>query len=97
MQDILRGPRRPLPDRGHRVVTRYQRGAGGQDKDHQQRVPKTPQPPRVGHLSEPVEQRRRHRQRINGHRPRGDRVRGEFGFPQGQIGEVVNNRVDRGR
>nr|WP_255473773.1 hypothetical protein [Micromonospora sp. ALFpr18c] len=41
VQDILRGPRRPLPDRSHRVVSRYQRGAGGQHQDHQQRMPKS--------------------------------------------------------
>ena len=29
VQDILRGPRRPLPDRGHRVVTHHQSGARG--------------------------------------------------------------------
>ena len=35
VQDILRRLRRPLPDRGHRVVTGHQRRARGQDQNHQ--------------------------------------------------------------
>ncbi|WP_406069378.1 GntR family transcriptional regulator [Micromonospora sp. NBC_01638] len=62
-----------------------------QDQNHQQRVPTTPQPVRVRHLPQPVEQRSRHGQRVNP-----TRVHREFGLPQAQIGEVVNNRADRG-
>jgi hypothetical protein len=87
----------PLPDRGHGVVADHQRGAGRQHQDHQQRVSKTPQPPRVRHPLEPVEQRRRDRQRVNSHRIHTGRVRGELGFPQRQISEVVNDMVNRGR
>jgi hypothetical protein len=97
MQDILRGTRRPLPDRGHGVVADHECRARGQDQNHQQRMPKPPQPPRVGYLPEPAEQRRCHRQRVSSHRIHAGAIRSEFGFPQGQIGEVVNNRADRGR
>jgi hypothetical protein len=42
---------------------------------------------RIRHLFQPPGQRRRHDLGIGG----------EFGFPQRQIREVVNSRVDRGR
>jgi hypothetical protein len=63
-----------------------------QDQNRQLRVPKTRQPARVRYLPQPVDQRRRHRQRAN---PTG--VYREFGPPQRQIGEVANNRADQGR
>ena len=60
-------------------------------------MPTTTQPPRIGYPPQPVKQRRRHRQRASSHTTRGNRTPGKFGFPQRQIGEVANNRADRGR
>ena len=71
--------------------------ARGQNQDHQEWMPKTPLPTRITHLPQPIEQRRRHRQRVSSHRIQVYRAGSEFRLPQGQIGEVVNNRADRGR
>lgn len=52
---------------------------------------------RTAPLLHRIKQRRRHRQRVHSHRIRGNRVRSQLGLPQGQIGEAVNGRADRGR
>lgn len=86
-QDLLTHTGRPLPDRRHRVIAHDQSRARDQHQDHDEGMATAPHRAGVGHLAEPLHQRRRH----------GPRVRGEFGLPQGQIRELVKNRTDRRR
>ena len=53
---VLRGPRGPLPDRGHRVTAHHQRGARRQRQDHHQSVPQAPPPTQVRNLRQPRHQ-----------------------------------------
>jgi hypothetical protein len=91
-QDLLRGPGRPLPDRGDRVVADHQSRAGAQHEDHHQRMPATPHTARIRYLPQPLHQRAGHRPRIGV-----ATVRGQLDFPQGKVSQVVNGRANQRR
>ena len=84
---VLRGPRGPLPDRGHRVTAHHQRGARRQRQDHHQRVPQTPPPTQVRNLRQP---RHQHGLRLG-------RVSRRPQLPLGQTGQLVKRGLRRAR